>query len=214
MKFKLCFAFMAATSVCLGQESDGYVIPFASAGNTIELAVENTASSTSSDITIELKNRPSWASFSNEKEVIAELSGQTESKIIFSFSVDKSAPIGKAEVLTFVVTSPNGQTWSKEIAVSVGPPDKFELFQNFPNPFNPSATIAYQLTTDSRVRLKIYNMLGQEVVTLLDGDRPAGFHQEVWNASSVASGTYIYRMVATDASGKEIVEKKVMTLVK
>lgn len=214
MKLTLFLTFMAVTSVCFGQESGGYVIPFASTGNTIELAVENTATLRSSDITVELKNRPSWARFSSEKEAIAELSGQTESKVLFSFSVDKSAPIGKGEILRFVVSSANGQTWTKEIAVSVGPPDKFELYQNFPNPFNPSTTIAYQLTTDSRVRLKIYNMLGQEVITLLDGERPAGFHQEVWNASSVASGTYIYRLVAVDASGKEVVEKKVMTLLK
>ena len=214
MKFVLWFAFMGAVSVCSGQESEGYVIPFASKENTVELAVENTATVTSSNVTVELKNKPAWAMFNSEKEVITELPGQTESKIVFVFSVDKTAPIGQKEKLVFTVSSTNGQTWSKEISVSVGPPDKFELFQNYPNPFNPSTTIAYQLTTDSRIRLKIYNLLGQEVVTLLDGDRLAGFHQEVWNASSVASGTYIYRLIATDASGKEVVEKKVMTLVK
>ncbi|MEX1138098.1 MAG: T9SS type A sorting domain-containing protein [Bacteroidota bacterium] len=214
MKLALCLTFMGVMSVCSGQESEGYVIPFASKGNTIELAVENTAAIASSNISVELKSRPSWAIFNREKEVIAELSGQTESKAMFSFSVDRTAPIGQKEKLVFIVSSSNGRTWSKEIVVSVGPPETFELFQNFPNPFNPSTTIAYQLTTDSRVRLKIYNLLGQEVVTLFDGDRPAGFHQEAWNASSVASGTYVYRLIASDAFGKEIMEKKVMTLVK
>jgi serine protease AprX len=64
------------------------------------------------------------------------------------------------------------------------------------------------------VSLKIYNLLGQEVSTLIDADQTAGFHQETWNASSIASGTYIYRLVAKDASGKETVERKTMTLLK
>ena len=116
--------------------------------------------------------------------------------------------------MTFLVSLPNGQTWTKEITVSASPPEKFELFQNYPNPFNPATTISYQLPADGRVRLKIYNLLGQGVVTLLDADRPAGFHQEVWNGTSVASGTYIYRMLVTDVSGKELVEHKTMTLIK
>lgn len=63
MKLTLCFTFMAATSVCVGQESEGYVIRFASAGNSIELAVENTAAMTSSNVSVELTNKPAWASF-------------------------------------------------------------------------------------------------------------------------------------------------------
>jgi hypothetical protein len=92
--------------------------------------------------------------------------------------------------------------------------ERFELFQNYPNPFNASSTISYQLRADSKVSLKIYNLLGQEVSTLIDADQTAGFHQETWNASSIASGTYIYRLVAKDASGKETVERKTMTLLK
>jgi hypothetical protein len=205
---------VASSVSSFAQDSGDYVIPFGSSGNRIELAVENTALKTSSNVSVEVTGHPEWVIFISKKESIPELFGQSELMARFSFSIDKTAPIGKKETITFQVSLPNGQTWTKEITVSVGPPEKFELFQNYPNPFNPSTTIAYQLTTDSRIRLKIYNMLGQEVVILLDGDRPAGFHQEVWNASSVASGTYIYRLVAADASGKEIVEKKVMTLVK
>jgi hypothetical protein len=133
---------------------------------------------------------------------------------VFTFAVERGAPIKEPATLTFRVSIPNGQSWSKEMTVVVSPPERFELFQNYPNPFNPATTISYQLRADSKVSLKIYNLLGQEVSTLMDADQVAGFHQETWNASSIASGTYIYRLVAKDASGKETVERKTMTLLK
>ena len=70
------------------------------------------------------------------------------------------------------------------------------------------------MTVDGKVSLKVYNLLGQEVATLIDGDQIAGFHEETWNASSTASGTYIYRLVARDQVGKEFVAQKRMVVVK
>lgn len=202
------------TATCLAQESEGYVIPFASKGNRIELAVENTATSISSNVTIEVKNSPSWITFLSTKESIPELEAHAEMSASFSFSVDKAAPVGKTEHLTFLVSLPNGQSWQKDITVSVGPPDRFELFQNYPNPFNPATTISYQLTSPSKVQLVIYNLLGQEVSTLVNGEREAGFHQETLNAFSLASGLYIYRITATDQSGNQIIQNRTMSLLK
>ncbi|MGA9406406.1 MAG: glycoside hydrolase family 44 protein [Bacteroidota bacterium] len=71
-------------------------------------------------------------------------------------------------------------------------PDKFELSQNYPNPFNPSTTIAFDLAHQSFVLLRVYNILGQEVATLVDEVRPAGKYREQWNASNLASGMYFY----------------------
>ena len=80
-------------------------------------------------------------------------------------------------------------------------PDGFGLGPNYPNPFNPSTVIPYQLPTAARVRLEVFNVLGQRVVTLVNGDRPAGFHSAVWGATNgsgqaVAAGVYIYRLTA------------------
>ena len=66
-------------------------------------------------------------------------------------------------------------------------PARLHLGQNYPNPFNPSTIIPYQLPAATQVRLEVFNILGQRVATLVDGERPAGFHTATWNATD-ASG--------------------------
>ncbi len=81
-------------------------------------------------------------------------------------------------------------------------PTKFELAQNFPNPFNPSTTIRYGLPAEERVTLKIYNLLGREIRTILsDEPKAAGFHLALWDGRDkqnrlVGSGVYIYQIIA------------------
>ncbi len=76
-------------------------------------------------------------------------------------------------------------------------PQMFSLSQNYPDPFNPSTTIRYQLPTASHVTLRIYNTLGQEVATLVNGLQESGYNSAVWSARNVASGVYFYRIAAT-----------------
>jgi len=79
-------------------------------------------------------------------------------------------------------------------------PQEYQLSQNFPNPFNPSTTIQFGLPNPDRVSLKIYDILGRLVITLLDDElKDAGYHAIVWNggndnSNSVASGVYFVRM--------------------
>ena len=84
-------------------------------------------------------------------------------------------------------------------------PQGFALGPNYPNPFNPSTIIPYQLAVLSEVRLEVFNLLGQRLATLVDGARPAGFHTATWNATdgagrAVGAGVYIYRMTVGAAS--------------
>ncbi len=90
-----------------------------------------------------------------------------------------------------------------------GIPTTYELKQNFPNPFNPSTTIKFDIPQESNVVLKVYNMLGEEVATLVNDMLPAGFYRFNFDASGLASGTYIYRITA-----ENYVSTKKMLLVK
>lgn len=74
----------------------------------------------------------------------------------------------------------------------------YELGQNYPNPFNPSTRISFSIPAQARVELKVYNLLGQEVATLVNEVRAAGVHNVRFNGSALASGVYIYRLTAGD----------------
>lgn len=78
-------------------------------------------------------------------------------------------------------------------------PTTNKLEQNYPNPFNPVTTISYELSTNSYISLKVYDVLGREIQTLVDVLEPAGSHNVTFDAGSLPSGVYFYRMVATSA---------------
>jgi predicted GH43/DUF377 family glycosyl hydrolase len=78
----------------------------------------------------------------------------------------------------------------------VNVPAAFELAQNYPNPFNPSTTITFELPARSRVKLTVFNILGQQVVTLAEGEMDAGYHEVKFDASHLPSGVYLYRLHA------------------
>ena len=75
-----------------------------------------------------------------------------------------------------------------------GGPDKFSLLQNYPDPFNPSTVIGYQLLTNSFVTLEVYDMLGREVKILVNERQTSGYHSVTFNAGSLPSGVYFYRL--------------------
>jgi hypothetical protein len=75
-------------------------------------------------------------------------------------------------------------------------PDRYTLHQNYPNPFNPATTIRFSIPTSTVVKLKIYDMLGREVYSLVDGNMTAGNYEAKWNASSFPSGVYYYSLQA------------------
>jgi hypothetical protein len=210
MRTLIALTLLVSTSV----SQEIYKVPFASKGNTVELTVANSSSVIASQISVEATEFPSWLSYSQKTFVLEQLKGNEEKTASFSFSIDKMAPVNKEHTLVFGVRSRSGEVWTKEIKIQISPPEKFELFQNYPNPFNPTTTICYQLSSDSKVNLRVYNLLGQEIVTLVDGVEPAGYHQELFNGGRFASGTYVYRIVYTDGSGKQASARKVMTLVK
>lgn len=85
-----------------------------------------------------------------------------------------------------------GVTGQEEVPVS------FSLGQNYPNPFNPSTTVHFEIPNAAHVTLKVYNVLGQEVITVVDEEKVAGRYDVRIDASTLSSGAYFYRLQAGD----------------
>lgn len=89
-------------------------------------------------------------------------------------------------------------TYSKEIEILSSAPSTLNLLQNYPNPFNPTTVISYQLPVNCFVSLKVYDMTGNEVASLVNREQQAGSHTATFNASGIATGIYFYRIQAGD----------------
>ena len=87
-------------------------------------------------------------------------------------------------------------------------PIEFDLSQNYPNPFNPTTRIEYTVPRNVYVKLTVYNVLGQQVSLLVEGNRTAGKYTITWNASGMASGVYFYRLETGDSA----IMKKMMLM--
>jgi photosystem II stability/assembly factor-like uncharacterized protein len=88
-------------------------------------------------------------------------------------------------------------------------PTGYSLSQNYPNPFNPSTTFRYSIPNESKVIIKVYDILGKEIATLMDEEKSVGTYELTWNASSLPSGVYFYQLKAGD-----FIKTKKMTLLK
>jgi len=94
-------------------------------------------------------------------------------------------------------------------------PQKFALEQNFPNPFNPTTNIRYQLPESGEVTVSVFNAIGQQVAILANREQQtAGVYTLNWDAGSAASGVYFYRIEVAGSSGSNFMDVRKMTLIK
>jgi hypothetical protein len=103
----------------------------------------------------------------------------------------------------------DGQFEYSDVVEVENVPTEFTLYQNYPNPFNPTTKIRYQLPKESNVTIKIYDVLGSEVATLLNENKEAGVYEVEFNVDNLSSGTYIYKINADN-----FVQTKKMVLLK
>ena len=98
-------------------------------------------------------------------------------------------------------------------AVSIKGPNDFKISQNYPNPSNPKCKIDYEIPFESKVSIKVYNMLGQEVFDLVNENKTADFYTVEFDGSNLASGMYFYRIIA-EGGNKKFTQTLKMVLVK
>ena len=92
----------------------------------------------------------------------------------------------------------NAVTGVKDISQTI--PETFNLMQNYPNPFNPSTTISFSLPSKSFVSLKIFDVIGNEIATIVNQELSAGNYTKQWNAENMSSGVYYYQLKAGNFS--------------
>lgn len=99
-----------------------------------------------------------------------------------------------------------GDTTTTSIDEEYDIPNNFELYQNYPNPFNPSTTIKFTIPKYSKVMLKVYDLLGREIITLIEEEKAPGNYGVIFNAEDLASGVYIYTLKANSfLSSKKLI---------
>lgn len=187
-------------------------------GNEIKLTFAN-VSETDAALNVEIKsplpvpilsgNPPKGdfrnVTFSKESQLIERINPGEEKEVTFEFDINRNAPVNKKDTIDFLITDANGLMITKSIIFSYTGPKEFKLEQNFPNPFNPTTTIQYQLPQDAKVILKIYDILGSEAATLVNEEQQPGYYEIQFNVAShsgdgrnLASGMYVYRLQAND----------------
>ncbi|MBN8544804.1 MAG: choice-of-anchor J domain-containing protein [Ignavibacteria bacterium] len=137
--------------------------------------------------------------------------GSSTSNREYSFT-DKGVNVGTYTYRLKQVDFDGTSAYSKSVEVDVAAPNTFALSQNYPNPFNPSTKISFSLASDAKVTLSVFNVLGQEVATLVNGNISAGVHSVNFDASALVSGLYIAKINAIGVDGQNFVSNIKMML--
>lgn len=123
-----------------------------------------------------------------------QISGTTNNLYtVFFLNQEIGAVVGSNG--TILRTTNGGVTFTEE-DLSENAPEDYYLSNNFPNPFNPSTTIHYSIPYPSNVKIKIYDVIGNEIATLVSEEKQAGSYEAVWNADGLPSGVYFYQLRA------------------
>jgi photosystem II stability/assembly factor-like uncharacterized protein len=121
--------------------------------------------------------------------------GTTQEAQAYSY-VDKNVESGNYSYRLKQIDLDGKTKFSNIVEVEIKVPNKFELSQNYPNPFNPTTTISYEIAKETNVSLKVYDVIGNEIATLVNEAKPAGTYQVVFDASNLSNGVYLYKIQA------------------
>ncbi len=202
--------------VCLAKANGGekvYEVVRDSNENLYELTLVNHSWIPEKSILIYPKNIPEWIVFSPDSFWVKRLSTGEKVVVPFTFSVTKDAPLNTRQTICMEIKTASGIRISRKFVLTVKIPFRFGLYQNYPNPFNSFTTIRYQLSEPSFVNLKVFNILGEEVIELVKEKKNAGLYEVHWDATGLASGVYFYQIRVTGKQfGKRLLQKRMILL--
>jgi hypothetical protein len=213
MKTKIILATILLTTLMFAQQT--YELTPGVKGNQIVLQIINTSQTEEASLPKPLPRRGLknlvFREVNNETMTIAP---NEKKEITYTFDVNHNIDITKADTLEFLITDNQTIHVTKQFIFTYTQPKEYNLEQNYPNPFNPVTKIRYTVPSNagsrhaSTVQLKVYDILGNEVATLVNEEKEAGYYEVEFDARNIASGVYIYRL----NSGKFISTKKMVVL--
>lgn len=170
--------------------------------NQIVLELSNISSTESAtDIEIKLIRKSNHLKFISEEKTLENLEQTTQREVPFTFDVEYNIGKTEADTIEFMITDNKSIYQTKQFILNYTTPTEYKLEQNYPNPFNPTTKIRYSIpnviaseTKQSAVKLIVYDILGNEVATLVNEQKEAGYYEVEFSASSFASGVYIYKL--------------------
>jgi hypothetical protein len=153
--------------------------------------------------------------FETEFQTIGFVEGHGSTTETQSYSfIDKNVGAGSYIYRLKQVDLDGSFEFSTIINIDVTAPDEFSLSQNYPNPFNPSTKIDFSLAENSRVTLNVFDVLGRQVASLVNGNLGVGSHSVDFDASGFISGIYFYTIKTENSDGKNYISTKKMVLMK
>jgi PKD repeat protein len=147
------------------------------------------------------------------KVVFVQGKGTTTEKTSYIYTDDR-APEGILYYRLKQIDFDGTSAYSGSVEINFSAPAEFYLSQNYPNPFNPTTKIKFGLASDSKVSIKVYNLLGEQIASIVNGEYAAGRHEINFNAEKLSSGIYFYVINASGKDGKNFTSTKKMTLMK
>jgi hypothetical protein len=159
------------------------------------------------DIERQISSSNNWT-----KIGFAKGNGTTHNTTNYSFA-DSKLNSGKYNYrLKQIDNNGNFKYYSLSGTIEIGLPNKYNLSQNYPNPFNPVTKIDYDLPRDSKISIKLYDITGREIMTLVNARQVAGNYTIQVNANNLSSGIYIYSMVANSNGDQTVITKKMSVI--
>lgn len=151
-----------------------------------------------------------------EWSMVNFVAGKGNSNTSHNYSYeDKNLSSGKYKYrLKQIDFNGNLRYYELQNEVVIGIPDKFYLYQNYPNPFNPATVISYQLAVSSDISLKVYDINGKEIMTLVNEKKDAGYYKIEFNGANLASGVYFYKIEARNRQAGDFVFTRKMLILK
>ncbi len=165
--------------------------------NQIVLELSNISlTESANNLEVKLIKNSNHLTFNQAEKMIENIIQGEETEIAFTFDAEYNIGKTEADTIEFIITDDKSVYLTKQFILQYALPTEFKLEQNYPNPFNPETRIRYQVSSISPVTLKVYDILGNEVTTLVNEQKGPGYYEVDFNAVSFASGVYIYRLQA------------------